>query len=392
MERALFALFFLLIFFQYANAQESLATTQISLLTSSPGAELYNTFGHSAIRIYDRVRGVDYVYNYGTFDFEAPNFYLNFTRGKLDYMLSIGSMKNLIYGFKLENRLVVEQVLNLDDQQKKVLIDLLEENYQPDNRYYKYDFFFDNCATRIRDIMVQAYADDFKYHYPEEWENSELTFRNLLDLYLDDNQWSDFGIDIALGLPTDDITSPKDYMFLPDYLSEAFGKATIVRDGKEVPFTLGSKVILSKEDIEPEIFFISPIRMTWALFVIALIICIYSIRNNKKIRWFDVIYFSVIGLVGWVVFLLWFATDHIATKDNLNLLWAVPIYLPLFFYWNKISGFIKKWIILILGAINLLLLLFWSVFPQNYHMAFIPLILIIIMRFFFLYRELKSDS
>jgi hypothetical protein len=219
-----------------------------------------------------------------------------------------------------------------------------------------------------------------------------MTFRNLIDLYLTDNHWSDFGIDIALGLPTDDVASPSDYMFLPDYLSEGFQHATIMREGAEVPFAFASKLILPRKDVEAEVFMITPIKVTWILFLIGLLLSIYSSLKTVKIHWFDVLYFGGIGLVGWVVFLLWFFTDHIATKDNLNLLWAVPIYLPMFFLWDKVPDTIKRWFIIVFGGINIIILLSWKVFPQNYHVAFIPLILIILIRFFFLYRKLNPNQ
>jgi len=106
--------------------------------------------------------------------------------------------------------------------------------------------------------------------------------------------------------------------------------------------------------------------------------------------WFDLIYFNLIGLLGWMVFLLWFFTDHIATKDNLNLLWAFPLHFPIFLFWQRFSDVFRKWYMLILGSIDALLILTWSVFPQNYHFAFIPMILIMLLRFAVLYREIKS--
>ena len=383
-----------LVVFNYtqSNAQFVDETSTFSLLTGSSGTELYNTFGHSAIRVKDTTKNLDTVFNWGTFDFDAPNFYLNFTRGKLEYRVSTASFENFKRGFIWENRSVVEQELNLTLEQKIRLYDQLLENYKPENRYYKYDFFFDNCATRIRDLMITTFRDEFQYNYPTEWETSGMTFRNLIDLYLTDKHWSDFGIDLALGLPTDDIASPADYMFLPEFMERGFAKATIVHNGTSVPFAKTTELIIPRKDLAPDVFFITPIRLMWTLFILALILSYISHKKAIKIHWFDVLYFSVIGIVGWVVFFLWFLTDHIATKDNLNLLWAVPLYLPLFFFWNKISARIKKRGIIILGGINGIILLTWAIFPQNFHIAFIPLILIILMRFFFIYRTIPKEG
>lgn len=391
MKSTLIAILLLVVSYVQSNAQFVAETTTFSLLTGSSGTELYNTFGHSAIRVKDPTKNLDTVFNWGTFDFDAPNFYLNFTRGKLEYRISTESFRSFKRGFVWENRSVVEQKLNLTLEQKRRLYQQLIENYKPENRYYKYDFFFDNCATRIRDLMITTFGNDFQYNYPEEWKTSGMTFRNLIDLYLTAKHWSDFGIDLALGLPTDDVASPADYMFLPEFMEIGFEKATIIHNGIPVPFTKTTELIIPRKDIAPKFFFITPLRLMWSLFILALILSYFSYKKALKIHWFDVFYFSVIGLVGWVVFFLWFLTDHIATKDNLNLLWAVPLYMPIFFFWHKLAAKTRKWAIIILGGINLIILLTWVIFPQNYHLAFIPLILIILMRFFFFYRTVQDE-
>ena len=379
--RNLFLAIFFICFSIQSNSQPVTGQTTISLLTGSPGAELYSTFGHSAIRIKDPSQRIDMVYNYGTFDFNTPNFYVKFARGQLDYKLSRESFERMKAGFVYENRSVVEQELNLTNAQKTRLIQLLSKNYLPENRYYKYDFFFDNCATRIRDLMITAFGDDFQYHYPEAWEKETLTFRNLIDLYLTNHHWSDFGIDIALGMPTDAVAKPSDYMFLPDYLADGFATARIVREGREVSLVKSTRTIIPSTVVEPQVYMITPTWLTWSLLALGIIMSLYSRKRKLPMYWFDKIYFTVLGLIGWVVFLLWFYTDHIATKDNLNLIWAVPVYFPLFFFWNKLSVATRKWIILTLGGIDLLILIFWIVFPQSFHHAFIPLILIVLLRF-----------
>lgn len=388
MRKALLALFFSCITL-FVEAQNITENTKISLLTISPGPDLYSTFGHSAIRIMDPEQNIDRVFNYGTFNDDQPYFYFNFVRRKVDYMLDVEKYANFEYYRKYENRSIIEQVLNLSLDQKRKLVSLLQENYKLENRFYRYDFFFDNCATRIRDIMKESFGEDFQYNYPEDRKNSKLTFRNLIDLYLTHHHWSDFGIDIALGLPTDAIASPADYMFLPDYLAEGFDLATIVQDGKEVPFILSKKNIFVRKDIDPDVFFVTPGKLMWSLFLVSVLLSYLSFTKKISIKWFDLAFFSLIGIVGWVVFFLWFFTDHIATKDNLNLLWAVPFHFPVFILLTKISQKFRKWYVWFFGVIDLFILLFWYIFPQNYHFAFIPLILIILMRFVFM---LKAEN
>lgn len=237
--------------------------------------------------------------------------------------------------------------------------------------------------------MKTAFADDFRYVYPDEWKNGELTFRNLIDLYLTHHHWSDYGIDIALGLPTDDVASPADYMFLPDYLSDAFDLASIIQDGEPVPLVKTKRLILGRMDVEPDTYFVTPSRLMWALFVFSIAMTYLNVKKEFSIGWFDVLYFSAIGIVGWVVFFLWFFTDHIATKDNLNLLWAIPFHFPLFIFWSRISVNWRKWYVFVTGSIDLLILVFWVILPQNYHNAFIPMILIILLRYWFMLKSKK---
>src|SRR5690606_34037655 len=143
------------------------------------------------------------VYNYGTFDFDTPNFYVKFARGKLNYILNVTTFDRFIRTYQIEGRWVKRQILNLTETEKQALFNFLENNALPENRDYKYDFFYDNCSTRIRDVLEYILGD--KLHYPENPADSVQTFRNLIDLYLTDLKWSDLGIDLALGAPTDKV-------------------------------------------------------------------------------------------------------------------------------------------------------------------------------------------
>src|SRR5690606_31625041 len=128
--------------------------TRISLLTCTPGSELYSVFGHSALRVVDSNAVTDIVYNYGTFDFNDPNFYSKFVRGKLNYYLSTEYFRDFVYGYRLEGRGITEQVLLLTAEEKLALKKFLRENLKPENRHYAYDFFLDNCTTRLRDLII----------------------------------------------------------------------------------------------------------------------------------------------------------------------------------------------------------------------------------------------
>ena len=152
-----------LLFTVNTNAQTLSPTGKISLLTVSPGEELYSAFGHSALWVYDYERGIDRVYNYGTFDFRTKGFYLKFVQGTLPYTLSVSSSYNILKGSRQSNRSVIEQELNLSSTQKEKLFLFLETNYLPENRQYLYKFFYDNCSTRLRDALVAACGDSLVY-------------------------------------------------------------------------------------------------------------------------------------------------------------------------------------------------------------------------------------
>ncbi|MBC8110331.1 MAG: DUF4105 domain-containing protein, partial [Verrucomicrobia bacterium] len=197
-------------------AQNLSENAQISLITIAPGDELYSGFGHSALHVYDPNTGMDKSYNYGTFDFRAKGFYVKFVRGQLDYMLSVGELgRELIYWGEAENRQVTQQILNLSAEQKNRLYQFLEKNALPENKFYRYDFFYDNCSTRIRDALQKTIGESLKFNPTTDKEKS---FRDLTDEYLlPTKKWEDLGIDVALGLRTDKIATPYEYMFLPDY-------------------------------------------------------------------------------------------------------------------------------------------------------------------------------
>ena len=148
---------FLFVFIQYSFANQPIPilseNAQISLITGSPGNQLYANFGHSAVRVYDPQANIDWVYNYGTFDFNAPGFYTNFLKGKLNYYLSVYDFQHMIKTYQYYNQSLYEQVLNLNQEEKIKIFQFLNNNYLPENRYYLYDFFFDNCSSRIRDIF-----------------------------------------------------------------------------------------------------------------------------------------------------------------------------------------------------------------------------------------------
>lgn len=344
---------------------------EISLLTCSPGNELYSLFGHSAMRLKDPVNKIDAVFNYGTFTFN-DDFYYNFTMGKLNYKLGISSMDRFIRMYESEGRGVVEQTLDLDSVQKQSIADFLNWNSQPENKYYLYDFFYDNCSSILRDVLETALQGQVTF--ADLTKPSQPSYRNMIDNYLIYHSWGDFGIDLGLGLPCDKTPNYLEYMFLPDELHEAYDKATL--DGH--PLVKQERTLLKTDGLKYEWSITQPIPLFWLLFGVVGLLSAIGLRLNQRFMAIDIILLSVFGLIGALLFFLWFITDHTATSNNFNMLWALPTHLLIIpFLWNSK---IRRSYFMIIGGVLLVTLVFFPVLPQMLHLATIPLILTMLAR------------
>lgn len=362
------------------SAQDS-SRLRISLITCTPGDQLYSIFGHSAIRIIDSTSMTDYVYNYGTFNFEDEGFYLKFVRGQLDYYISLDMFSNFMYAYRAENRGITEQVLQLTQDEKLSLRSYLNENLKEENKYYKYDFFFDNCTTRLRDLLLtfKKPAPLFPPVMPEG-----TRFREAIHLYLDKGQqyWSKLGIDILLGAPTDAVMSPAQQQFLPDNLMYSVDSVHNLR------------LVKSKIDLfQPALPETSGFRITPGIFfsfLFAMILMMGLSKNKIAISFLhrlDGLIFFLTGILGLVLCFMWFGTDHSMTKNNYNLLWAWPTHAVMAFMINKRSASARKYWL----ASSILLsvvLLAWYFLPQALNPALIPFVLILIYRSYARYKSL----
>lgn len=357
----------------------------ISVITCAPfQGELYAAFGHSAIRVYDSINNIDYAYNYGVFDFNQPNFYLNFTKGHLLYKLAVQSYPHFRYNYLYFNRWVHEQVTNLDSSQKQKIFDYLQWNAQPENQNYLYDYFYNNCATKIRDVFVEVLGD--KVVFDDSYIKTNYTIRQLTDLYLQDQPWGDLGIDICLGLPMDKKATPYEYMFLPDYIESSFNHASLVTTNGTIP--LVNKTIEANPDndtADP-----SDPPHPWIVFGVTLLaialISIWDFRRGKLSKWLDVIFFSVSGLIGLLLFVLWVATDHKAAAHNFNLLWALPTNLfAIYLVLGKPQKLAKKYFGIV-TILTLLLLLSWPILPQQLNVFLYPVVFALGIRYALNYK------
>ena len=352
---------------------------KISLLTCSPGDQLYTLYGHSAIRVNDPVVGFDLVFNYGTFDFDTPNFYLKFGKGDLNYWLNYYSFKRFVASYSYYQQSVTEQEINLTTREKQRLLDALLENAEEANKYYRYDFFFDNCATRIRDIILDNVDGDVVY---TNQADNGLTFRALLHQYQSHVPWISDGLDIILGLKTDDLADRSNQMFLPDYMKSHFANAQINNRGESRPLLLETQTVISF-DKQTDDEQISPSRVVWFLLIVSLFIGFVEIKKRKKPMVFiNRILLTLTGSVGCLIFFLWFLSRHSVTGDNFNMLWAMPFnlflaFLPAWFFKSKAF---KVYLAFSIISVALAVIFFWSI-PQYLPPVVLPLSLLILSRF-----------
>jgi len=362
------------------NTQVLSDEAEISVITCGPfQGEVYSAFGHSAFRVYDSTQGIDEAYNYGVFDFDQPNFYLNFARGRNNYMLGVYPYDRFRDYYIYYNRYVHEQKLDLTTRQKQRLYEYLLWNAQPENRSYRYDYFYDNCATKIRDVIVTVFGDSI--FFDGSYITTHYTIRDLTDIYLKHQPWGDLGIDICLGLPMDKKASPYEYMFLPDYVESGFNHASL--NGH--PIVKENISIYESRSEEYPKSIIHPLIAFSALAVISLLITYLDFKRKKLSNWFDALLFGSTGLIGILLLLLWIATDHKAAATNFNLLWALPTHLA------AVIAFIKspKWLrtyFLLTALISGATLLLWFVLPQALNYMLIPLVLALLIRSVTQYR------
>lgn len=296
-------------------------TAWASVLTCGPGNDLYTSFGHSALRICDTANGLDIVYNYGTFNFGTPHFYWKFAQGRLDYCLSRSRMEHFFVENGYEGRSMSEQRLNLSHQEVCNLFVMLEWNYMPENRYYRYDFFRDNCATRVRDMVSHAVGGDTVLH-----RNAEaVTYRQLLASALRDTmEWWRLGMDCLLGLAADHRCTSVERMFKPCEMEAELAEATIGHDHRQM---VGESTPLQPSARVGHHRSFPPAVVFWALFVAVALLSWQGCRRGWKMAWLDRTLFILAGVIGLFLLFMWFGSAYYCTKWNLNVLWASPLLL-----------------------------------------------------------------
>lgn len=356
------------------------------LFTCTPGKELYAGFGHSALWIHDPVTGIDRLYNYGTFDFNTPNFYGKFIRGKLDYMLTVTTVQRFMKEYQYRKIGVTSQQLQLYPHEIQTLFQNMEENLKPENRFYKYDFFYDNCATRIRDVVIQSVDGTIDFHMPDQ----NWSFREILFPYLSTTLWTKFGINLILGLSSDVKATPYEYQYMPELMQKAFAGAVIENAGDSRKLVSNEQEVLPLNLEFSSRWWHDPAMLFGLLFLLTGLICAYELRKGRYFRVFDVTFNSIAVLAGLFLFFMWVGTDHSATNYNLNILWLFPaqalFLFSLFFQIDK-----RRKMVMIsffyMAAISIAMH-FW---PQENELSFLIIAMIFALRYL-LYNRLTNRT
>lgn len=351
-------------------------SVRISLLTCAPGSEIYALFGHSAIRYENPEKDQDWVFNYGMFSFKEPNFVMRFVKGETDYQLGVVPFRYFETEYALRGSSVYQQVLNLTDEEKVRLISLLEENYLPSNRVYRYNYFYDNCTTRARDKVEESIQG--KVVYPET--KKEVSFRDIIHEFTAGSEWGEFGIDLCLGSEADEPIDERKQMFAPFYMMEAARGAMIHRADTVVPLVLEEfKVVDAVLEDEPA-FPLSPMTCAMGLLVATAFVVGWGIRKGRPCLAWNVLMFFLQGLGGCIVAFLFFFSLHPTVGSNWLLMLFHPLalfYLPIMIY-RGIKG--KKdpyhWLNVVLLTSFMILMPFIS---QEFNLTVLPLALSLLL-------------
>lgn len=341
------------------------SATEVSLLTIFPGDPTYSAWGHSALRLHDPVTGLDVAFNYGTFDINVPYFIPRFAYGDMMYQLSVDPTSALLRGSAYQERGVVEQFIRLDSTQTSRLYALLLENLEPKNKSYLYDFVYDNCSTRLLDLLIEQNA--IKLPDTDLWDS---TVREMLDEFVHERAWLDFGIDMVLGSTLDTVPSIRQRTFLPTYLMDILDHSTSPSGEPVVTSkrTLLEPVNLSTERTIPITFWLSTLLCALLAFFLR------KNANSRIDRWF----FGFLGTVGLFLCLMWFATKHHVTAWNWNIAWALPSHLYVALFWNRMNkkaayfAYACAWTVLVAGLSFIL--------PQSIPLSAWPFVLLVIWR------------
>lgn len=363
--------------------------TQISILTCSPGELVYELFGHTAIRIADPTHGVDFTVNYGLFDFDQPHFVYRFVRGKTDYMVGVSYTSSFLKSYSERGSGVTESILNLTEQEKIDLLNRLNENLQPENREYRYNFIYNNCATKVRDVIETSLLR--KISYPTHVDY--YSFREAIMLYTQDAPWSQLGFDLCLGMGADKNTTQRELLFLPEILGNTYASASVTDSIGKQPLSLRTHSLLteSNPDSSWNWSWLSPTLCAYLLLLFALYASFYMRKHKAWLEVFDVVIFTINAIGGSIILFLILYSQHPFTGQNYNILWMNPLtFFPLiatvFPFLKKING------LFYFGAMAMCLgfIILMPILQQHFNLAVLPWVSTMLLRSYLRFSDIRE--
>ena len=342
---------------------------RISLVTCSPGTEVYEVYGHTALRVEIPSMGVDVVVNYGLFSFEAPNFVWRFIKGETDYMVGTIGYPIFEREYTCRGSSVTLQTLNLDLEEKERLVYLLNENLRPENREYRYNFLYNNCSNKAGNMVKEALTLPI---VPIESRVEGTTYRDILHEYTQSYPWLQFGIDYLLGFEADLPVDPSQQMFAPEYLMYYTSVSELQGDSLCYPYVVEQRVV---EPLVPQDeltgFMLSPVQVMILFLLIVALVCTLEILLEHRQWWFDIVLLTLQGIMGCVVAFLFFCSEHPAVGSNLHVIYLNP--LPLLFMPFIIYSTVKR-----------------RVSPLYYVLALLMVVFLVVSFLHFQYIQLAS--
>ena len=362
--------------------------SDVSIITSGPGEELYEKFGHTAIRIKDPLLKLDLIYNYGIFDFSAPNFYLKFIKGFMNYKLARYDFYRALKIANNEERWVKEQVLNLTTEEKNAFFYFLESNAETKNASYSYDPYFNNCATKPRDIIKEVLGN--KLAFASDSITHKKSLRQLMNVEIHTNTWGNFGINIALGNKLDKIATAEQAMYLPDYVYKVVQVSNIKRDDTNTPLVKKVNHLIQFDEKKSKASYYGPFSIFSFLLLISIYITYKDYVNKKRTKYLDFILFFITGIIGMLIAFLWLFTNHSTAPNNFNFLWAFAPNLFVSFYMFKENPpkWISKYILILLVLIIIIAPIIWVSGIQLFSPYLSILLLLLSIRYLYLYKKL----
>ena len=347
-------------------------SVEFSLLTCQPHDEVYSLYGHTAIRYHElRPGGLDWAFNYGVFDFKKPHFVARFVFGLTDYELGAYPYKYFVKEYRRFGSMVTEQVLNLTDEEKMALHDALAINLRPENKIYRYNYFYNNCTTKARDIIESCINGKVEYAGREDYTPS---YRDMVHSMTRNNPWSRFGNDLLLGIKADWKTDLRQQEFLPGNLLYDFDHAQIYSNGSYRPLIKERRIAVpAGVQIIESGFSLSPLACAAILLAVGIVIFFFEWRKKRVFVLWDVLLMITTGTIGIVLTLMLFS-QHPTVSLNLQIILCNP--LPWLFLWPVIRGReTRYWKITAILAVLFLIGSFFQCYAEGIHVLALCLLM-----------------